>query len=299
MDRVTRMLAMMAYLSEHDRVPVAQLAENFGVSESQVLQDVDLLWVTGSPGYYPGDLIDFSVDDWEDRLISLRDAQGLGRRVPLTAREALALAAAVEWLRGVAAPEVQPVLASVAAKLRVVTPTDLAAPDGVDPAIRAALLAAVEARAAVEIDYVSAEDRRTTRVVEPRGLYTDGVAWYVEAWCHLAGDERTFRVDRILAIRPAAVPAPRPVTRPPLEDRPVEVVLVLDRGARWLAEEIPGTSVREVGDAVEVRVGVTRTDWLVRRLLALGPAVRAVGPPEVRQDLVDRARAAVAAYSGT
>ncbi len=299
-DRVTRMLAMMGYLSVRDRVPVAELAENFSVTESQVLEDVDLLWVTGTPGYYPDDLIDFSVDDWEESLISLRDARGLGRPVPLAPREALALAAAVEWLRGVAGPDIQPVLASVARKLQAITPTDVEAPDGVDPVTRSRLVAAVEARAAVEIDYVSAEDHRTTRVIEPRGLYTDGVAWYVEGWCHLVGDERTFRLDRILAIRPADAPAARPVPDRGASGRdPVDVVLVLDRRARWLAEEIPGTSVREVGDVLEVRLTVSRTDWLVRRLLALGPAMRAVGPPEVRHALAGRARAALEAYTGT
>lgn len=298
------MLAMMGYLSEHDRVPVAELAENFGVSESQVLEDIDLLWVTGSPGYFPDDLIDFSVDDWEESLISLRDARGLNGPVPLAPREALALAAAVEWLRGVAGPDVQPVLAAVARKLQAVTPTDVEAPDGVDPATRSRLLDAVEAHAAVEIDYVSAEDRRTTRVIEPRGLYTDGVAWYVDAWCHRVGDERTFRVDRILGIRPAVAPTAAVAARPlpdhgPVDHGSVDVVLVLDPGARWLAEEIPGTSVREVGDAIEVRLTVTRTDWLVRRLLSLGPAVSAVGPPELRHALTERARAALEAYTGT
>lgn len=82
LDRITRMLAMMGYLADHDRVPVGELAEHFGVTESQVLKDIDLLWVTGTPGYYPDDLVDFSVDDWEESLISLRDARGLGRRVP-------------------------------------------------------------------------------------------------------------------------------------------------------------------------------------------------------------------------
>ena len=207
MDRVTRLLAMMTYLADRDRVPVAELADHFGVSESQVLKDVDLLWVTGTPGYYPDDLIDFSVDDWEARLISLRDARGLNRPVPLAPREALALAAAVEGLRGVAGPELAPVLASVARKLQGAAGADVAASDHTDPATRARLLQAIAAREAVEIDYVSAEDRSTTRVIEPRGAFTDGVAWYVEGYCHLAGDDRTFRVDRILAIRPAGTAA--------------------------------------------------------------------------------------------
>ena len=297
LDRITRMLAMMGYLADHDRVPVGELAEHFGVTESQVLKDIDLLWVTGTPGYYPDDLVDFSVDDWEESLISLRDARGLGRRVPLAPRDALALAAAVEWLRGLAEPDVRPVLASVARKLHATA--DLEVPDGVDHAVRSRLLEAVTGHTAVEIEYVSAEDRRTTRVIEPRGLYTDGAAWYVEAWCHHAREERTFRLDRILGIRPATAPAT--ADRPPAEREtgPTDVVLLLDPEARWLAEEIPGTNMREVGDSLEVRLTVTRTDWLVRRLLPLGRAVRDVEPASLRSDLAGRARAALDAYRRT
>lgn len=113
-------------------------------------------------------------------------------------------------------------------------------PDGVDHAVRSRLLEAVTGHTAVEIEYVSAEDRRTTRVIEPRGLYTDGAAWYVEAWCHHAREERTFRLDRILGIRPATAPAT--ADRPPAEREtgPTDVVLLLDRRRAGSPRRFPG-----------------------------------------------------------
>lgn len=301
-DRLTRLLAMMTYLAQHDRVPVPDLATHFGVSESQVLRDIDLLWVSGTPGYYHDDLIDFSVDDWEEDLISLRAGQGLDRQVPLAPREALALSAAVEWLRGsgVATPGTEEVLLSVQAKLRGFSPAEVTVPEDGHARARTAVLAAIESSGWLEIDYVSAEDRRTTRVIRPLAMFTDGAAWYLDAWCALSRARRTFRVDRILRLEPAAEPADL-VAAEPVEAPATEVVLVLDPSARWLAEDLPDAAVRDVvadgARCLEIRLTLTRTDWLVRQLLALGPQVRAVAPEGLRADLLQRATAALAAYA--
>lgn len=299
--RLTRLLAMMSYLAERDAVPVAELASQFGVTETQVLRDVDLLWVSGVPGYYPQDLIDFSVDDYARNIISLRDSQGLDQPVPLAAREALALTAAVEWLRGsgVADERTLRVLEAVQAKLHGIVPAELtvAPPEGA--ATRAALSRAIAEQGHLEIEYVSAEDHRSRRVVAPLALHTDGAAWYLDAWCHLARGERTFRVDRILSLSPAPAPAGVPETAA-TATAPTDVVLLLARGARWVAEDLPDARLADVMVAgrpcVEVRLAMTRTDWLVRLLLSVGSQVVSVSPAALEEELRSRAAAALAAY---
>ena len=53
----------------------------------------------------------------------------------------------------------------------------------------------------VEIDYVSgSRDELTTRVVEPVQVITIDGHWYLDGYCHRAGDMRRFRVDRISAV---------------------------------------------------------------------------------------------------
>ena len=42
----------------------------------------------------------------------------------------------------------------------------------------------------------------TTRVIDPWRVFHAFGSWYVAAWCHRAGAERLFRVDRIRAVRP-------------------------------------------------------------------------------------------------
>lgn len=297
-DRVTRMLAMLSYLGEHDAVPVAELAAHFQVSEAQILKDVDLLWVTGLPGYYADDLLDFSPSDYDESVISLREGQGLSRRVPLAAREALALVAAVAWLRELDDGENAEVLASVHEKLQGLVPAEVDARPAQDERRLALLRQAIENEDEVWIRYVSAEDEVTERTIRPESLATDGTAWYVEAWCHRAGGTRTFRLDRMLQ----AAPSPSPPLTHPEEEPPgqVDAVVIVDPAARWLAEDIPGAVGADISwegrPAVRIELAGTRPEWLVRQVLAVGGRVLAVGPEELHAQVTGRARAALAAY---
>lgn len=71
-----------------------------------------------------------------------------------------------------------------------------------DPiAIRAAVQSAYERRSSLTIEYVSpARGEKTIRTIEPVMLYERNGAEYVEAWCRLDGDTRTFRLDRIVSV---------------------------------------------------------------------------------------------------
>ncbi|MEO0828943.1 MAG: YafY family protein [Pseudomonadota bacterium] len=73
------------------------------------------------------------------------------------------------------------------------------APDMTDD-LRSALdeiEAAVAARHRLAIDYSDADGERTTRVVQPLGLWFWGRVWTLVAWCELRQDFRMFRIDRI------------------------------------------------------------------------------------------------------
>ncbi|MDX6274792.1 MAG: proteasome accessory factor, partial [Frankiales bacterium] len=59
-NRLARLLAMLPWLTAHPGVTWADAAQEFGISESQLVDDLQLLFVCGLPGYLPGDLIDIS-----------------------------------------------------------------------------------------------------------------------------------------------------------------------------------------------------------------------------------------------
>lgn len=81
-----------------------------------------------------------------------------------------------------------------------------------DPAhISEAIEAAQRQCAAITIRYYSPySGEETRRTIEPHLIYERNGARYVEAWCQLEQDTRTFRIDRIMAISETTTPRAGP-----------------------------------------------------------------------------------------
>ena len=56
---------------------------------------------------------------------------------------------------------------------------------------------AVGKKQVLKIDYVSNEEKLTTREVEPIGIFYYSMAWHLIGWCRLRNGYRDFRADRI------------------------------------------------------------------------------------------------------
>jgi hypothetical protein len=54
----------------------------------------------------------------------------------------------------------------------------------------------------VRIKYIDADGEVTERIIEPLKLYQSGERHYIKAFCHLRGEERSFRLDRIIEMKP-------------------------------------------------------------------------------------------------
>src|SRR5688500_20408531 len=91
-DRLGRLLNLVPYLLARPGILVAEAAAAFGITERQLREDLELLWVCGLPGYGPGDLIDMALDG--DRVTITYDA-GIDRPLRLNPDGALALRVAL------------------------------------------------------------------------------------------------------------------------------------------------------------------------------------------------------------
>ena len=60
---------------------------------------------------------------------------------------------------------------------------------------------AIDEHRKIRLHYTDAEGDQTDRVVRPLGLFFWGAWWSVEAWCELRNDFRSFRLDRIRALK--------------------------------------------------------------------------------------------------
>jgi len=72
----------------------------------------------------------------------------------------------------------------------------------------------------LRIRYTDVGGLESERVVEPQHVVVGPAGSYLTAWCHLRGDDRVFRMDRI-TIAERVAPVPRPATPSVMEARPV------------------------------------------------------------------------------
>jgi proteasome accessory factor C len=308
-ERLGRLLNLVPYLLARPGIEIAEAAVDLGVTERQLREDLELLWVCGLPGYGPGDLIDMALDG--DRVTITYDA-GIDRPLRLTQDEALALLVALRMLAETPGLEQRDAIERALAKIENAAGEMAGAPIAVrlsgNPDRLARIRGAVERRRALRITYYTAtRDETTERVVDPiRVLMVSGWA-YLEAWCRRAEAVRLFRTDRIDALTELDEPASPP---PQVELRDVSagvfqpspdlplIVLRVGRGGRWITEYYPCEEVREGDrDDWQVSMRVTDLEWARRFVLGLGPDVTVVAPPELAAEVREQATAALEAYA--
>jgi predicted DNA-binding transcriptional regulator YafY len=171
--------------------------------------------------------------------------------------------------------------------------------DDPDPAVLLTAARACRDAETLELDYTAVDGARTQRRVEPHRLVSLGRRWYLVSYDLERHDWRSFRADRVGAVRatgrrfrPRALPVPdaaefvrRSITGAP-RNHDVRAVLhcpaatAQDRLGRW-------AQLRELGpDRCELTLRTESLDWAVFALGSAGAEVSEVAPAE----LVERLR---------
>ena len=322
-ERLSRLLAMVPYLLRHQGIPLTEAAQHFAISTDDLVHDLELLFVCGTPGHMPDDLIDAQ---WDSGHVYLSNADPIARPSRLALDEAVALLVGLRTLAEVPGLHDRDALEGAMAKLSEAlgegageatgaashVTVDVGAPAAAE--VLASLREALRETRRLHLSYlVPSRDERTERDVDPMRLVTVDGHWYLEAWCHRVEGVRLFRVDRIEAAQVLDVdgtPPPQAVSRDVDSDlfRPSadDLVVTLDLApqAAWVVDYYPVESVAAAprGDwgeaAVRVRLRVADTRWVRRLLLRLGAGARVVDPPELAAEVREAARAALARYEG-
>jgi proteasome accessory factor C len=309
--QLPRLLALVPYLLARPGVRLAEVADDFGITEERLRKDLNLLWVCGLPGHGPGDLIDV---EFEGETVTLTEPAGVTRPLRLTVDEALALIVALRALADT------PGLDERDAVDRALAKVEQAAGAAAGPAHRVEIAVEGEERvlpvvqSALELGrrlhlsyYVPGRDETTERDVDPMRLLLVEGRSYLEAWCRLVEGVRLFRLDRVREVAlldaPSAPPpdaAPRDLSQGLFRPGPDDllVTLALRPGAAWVADYHPCESVKEGPDGgLTVRLRARDTSWVRRLVLRLGDQGRVIAPEELAQSVRDDAALALAAYA--
>ncbi|MBH1936693.1 WYL domain-containing protein [Streptomyces sp. AV19] len=312
-DQTRRMLSLVTYLRERPGARVADVARAFGITEDELIGDLDVLPMCGT-SFRGGDLLDIDTDG--DRIWWHNpDASGTstGEPLRLAADEATALlvaARAVATLPGLREGDRN-------ALVRATAKIEAAAGETAGASSRLSVTFESEGGVFADVDRAIAERRRlwvryyspardelTEREVDPVRLFAVGHT-YMEAWCRLSEARRTFRLDRVAEIRLLDEPADPPPVEPrdlsaglvqPAAEDP-EVVVEVGPGGRWVAEYYPHDSAEELpGGGLRITLRTPDPASLRRLALRLGRDGRIVSPPELAASAREAAREALAAY---
>jgi proteasome accessory factor C len=309
-ERLRRLLVLIPRLTDGKAHRLDDLAEAVGTDRGTLVRDIETLVSRPDDpgGFVPGVQIYFTGDE-----VSLTSTQ-FHRPMRLTASELGALELGLAVLRAERPPDERQSMSRALERLRlamVSMPSDAIAagqreaslPDGGDPSTLAALQRALEARRKLRLTYRGGDKREPSeRTVRPYALVIASGRWFALAHCESRDAVRSFRLDRIEAVRELEEPYELPATFSVdefLNDRKVlrpdgarsMRVRYSPRIARWIAER-EGVEPDADG-SVTLEHPLLDVQWGVRHVLQYGPDAEVVEPTEVREEIGRRLGALV------
>ena len=312
-DKLVFLLSFVPYLLEQRVVDVAEAAQHFGMTEEEIRDAVRLIATSGLPGstgtYQPNDLFDIDWDSFEDDdVIVIVHHVAIDDAPRLSAREAAALMAGLQYLSASPENAGSASLASLRAKLTAgasSAPSRLAVAETEADASLGLIREAVAEGRQLEFDYLNARGERGRRRVDPLRIISQDADWYLQACCHTARRRAELprrpherarahrRADRRpLAIAPCPTPCSRartPISTSSSTSRPATLPLLSD----YLAD----STTREVDGRMRVTLRLAHVHGLKRLVAGLPGLVTVVAPAEARAAVAEWAAAGLAGYS--
>jgi proteasome accessory factor C len=290
--RLRRMLLMVPWLLESGGSTVEELAQRFGVSEDDVIRDLNLVMCCGVPPYGAEQMITVMLDD--DGSVLAWKGPFFNRPMRLTPTEGFAVLAAGRTLLAVPGADPAGPLATALDKLEAALGSS-AGGRSVDvdleaPPLLSVVRSAAEERRRLAVSYYSAwRDEVTEREIDPLLVFSADGRWYVAATDARHGELRHFRIDRLSSAEPTGETFERPAGAPTAPPSHVfsgtdarEVTIVVPASGRWVAESYDPLDVEELDDGrLRLRLAVAGERWLERLLLRVGPEAVVEAPADL------------------
>jgi proteasome accessory factor C len=296
LEKAARLLDLVPYISTHQGVALSELAAEFGVSESELLSDLNTLWMCGLPGYTPLELIDL---EFESGFVSIRNAEILQKVRLLTKDELVILLVGLDLLiKSInakridlfhAITELQTKIKTIIGDIATIAPI-------VNSSHRATALKAIASRKNLQISYHSLiRDELTNREITPIELMVDHGYEVLQAYCHAVGAYRTFRLDSIAEISISGLQQPLAVAAQ--DDAAFEMEITISKRIRSTLERfriaIPSDATARSGSFTAISFS---QDWLIRSAMSTLSATEVLFPITSRVELARKCRKTLDLY---
>ena len=317
MKRIDRLTAMILMLQSHRVITAEQISEHFGISVRTVYRDIAALGEAGVPiiaeagvgyalmrGYHMPPVM-FSGDEAAALLMSSELAERFG-----DASLKKSLRAAMLKVRAVLPGEKQDYLSKLSESISIEGGKSVR--DSEEESSLMPIQEAVVRQQCLSIEYNTAgRGEISCRIIEPLGVVFYGHRWHAIAWCRLRKDIRDFRLDRMQKweVLPESFAKrddfslldylSHEVNENDLTPAKIECeTWALDRFLAGMPAQLVKRSEVQENGRIKIEVLTFSLDYLAFWLMALGEAVLAVSPPDLRKKIAVNALEIAGRYSG-
>lgn len=296
-----RLFQLLYLLLEGENWTVRRLSERLEASERTIRRDLDALSAAGIPVYtvqgrgggvrlLPGFVLDRSLLSGQEQDTILYGLQTL---------HATGMDATDDLLR-----ELSRLFRRETAK-RWIDADFSPWNGGIDRALFDLLREAILHHIPISFDYYSAEGETTSRTIEPVRLSFKGMAWYIQGWCRLREDFRTFKLNRMDDVELVEGEHFIPRELPPLPDQ----IALGTNMTSVVVRFAPQIAYRVYDEFDRARIAhqpdgslIVHTDWPpglwgVSYLLSYGSTAEVIQPEELRRALAQEAQKIAAQYA--
>lgn len=295
--RVARAMDLIPYVSENPGIKIEDLAAKFGVTEKQILKDLELIFLCGLPGYTPYELIDLT---FEDGLVTIIDPQLFDKPRKFSETEGVIIILGLSLLRSSVVDEnqrqsIDRLIENLSAKFQVSLSTSIAELE--KPPLYAEILRSIAKEVSLTIQYSSiSEDIVTQRLIKPSRVSIKNGLYYLHAIDLEIDSDRVFRIDQIRsAVEIKSEVVAQNNTNLATDDFSFKLKIT-DQLITERYREI-FTDIRNLNDHFLVAGQVNNEQWLVRWVLSNCSEIEVIEPKMLKELLKNRAKSALALYS--
>jgi proteasome accessory factor C len=300
--RTARLLDLVPYLNSNQGISIQDLASDFGVSTAQINSDLTTLWMCGLPGYTPLELMDL---EFESGYVTIRNALTLSKPRNISFDEGLALMLGLELLQQQIPLDRKDLQAEIDLlkerfSNQIGVPRAVTVSHSINPSIIAPLMRAINISRDVEITYHSLySDEISVRKITPLATFEEDGNSYLRAYCTSAKASRVFRLDRIVSLsesdgEPDGIEDSKDLVKAAgIENEKIAYTIKIKRPTRDVIERFNLGQILQDNPEIHdltVELSSFSGEWIQRAVLATGSDIELLSPPELREEVADRAR---------
>lgn len=307
--KTDRLISIIMVLLNHERVSAGRLAEMFEVSRRTIYRDLESIELAGIPivtetgvnggisimKQYKVDKRVFTSDDLQKLMIGLNSVSNALSTSELTG--------ILEKIKGLIPAEQAQKIEQFAEKISIDAAPWISNKDYRH--ILNIIREAFEKNRLITFGYMDSGGEISERKVEPYKLVSKAGSWYMQAYCTMRNNYRTFKLSRmtdIIMLKDTFAPRdeePAPIGfDPDIRDRLTQVRLLIDSSQRGYLTEVFGdlTYTLQSDGRYSTDVPFMGDNYSYGIILSMGAWCECVSPQYVRDEVAQRVRRMLSIY---